>query len=62
MVTQPTVHTGENLRLEVGVRFAPWELSRECGRDAIHFTLDEVPAAINSNMLQRDQHESENLG
>jgi hypothetical protein len=62
MVTQPIVHTGENLRLEVGVRFAPWELSRECGRDTIHFTLDEASTAINSKVLQGDEHESENLG
>ena len=62
MVTQPLVHTVENLRLEVGVRFAPRQLNRKCGRDTIHFTLEEASAAKNSNVLEGDQHESENLG
>jgi hypothetical protein len=62
MVTQPLVHTGENLRLELGVRFAPWQLSGEYGRDTIHFTLDEASAAIHSHVLQGDQHETEDLG
>ena len=56
------MHTSEHLRLELGVRFAPWQLSRECGRDTIDFTLDEASAAIDANVLQGDQHESENLG
>ena len=62
MVTQPRMHTSEHLRLELGVRFAPWQLSRECGRDTIDFTLDEASAAVDANVLQGDQHESENLG
>ncbi len=54
MLTQPLVHSCQNLRLEVRVRFAPWQLNRKRGRGTIHFMLDEASAAINLNVLQGD--------
>ncbi len=62
MLTQPLVHSGQNLRVELRVRHPSLQLNRESRRDTIDFALDLASAAIDSKVLQREQDEGENLG